>query len=313
MKEMKSNFEFTFTVFTPTFNRAYVLERLYNSLKKQTFRDFEWIIIDDGSEDGTKELVDKWKKEAWFPINYIWQPNSGKHVAINRGVEVARGFLFLIVDSDDWLGPNGLERLLYLWETIPEEDANNFAGVGGLLAFPNGEIIGDVFPTQVWDSNMLDRWLKWGIKGDKMECFRTDVLRLYKFPEDIGKFVPEGIVWNKIGNKYKMRYFNEIIAYREYLPDGLSSKGLSFAMKTALARWLYFKDLCALVSKRRDVSFYKKIRFCVSYTRFALHARVSIVKQFLESSLKIWWIISFPVGLGVFIWDHIRVKIMNQN
>ena len=92
---------YTFTVFTPTYNRAATLARVYESLQRQTFTDFEWIIVDDGSTDETAELVQQWRSESSFPIRYIWQPNQGKHVAFNRGVELARGELFLPHDSDD--------------------------------------------------------------------------------------------------------------------------------------------------------------------------------------------------------------------
>ena len=75
-----------FTVFTPTFNRAYTLPRVYESLKSQTFKNFEWLIVDDGSSDGTADLVKMWQNEGALTIRYFYQINRGKHIAINRGV-----------------------------------------------------------------------------------------------------------------------------------------------------------------------------------------------------------------------------------
>src|SRR4051794_24520469 len=107
---------YTFTVFTSTRNRAHTLERPFHSLKAQTFRDFEWLIIDNGSTDGTRELVERFQSEADFPIRYLWQEDAGKHGSLNRGIELAEGELFLILDSDDGCVPEALERFKYNWE-----------------------------------------------------------------------------------------------------------------------------------------------------------------------------------------------------
>lgn len=304
--------EIVFTVFTPTYNRAHLLQRVYESLKQQTFRDFEWIVVDDGSADNTPELIAQWEKEADFPIRYIRQPNNGKHVAINRGVSEARGFLFVIIDSDDWFVPNALERLFYHWQIIPEAEKSSFAGVAGLFSYPDGQVVGDVFPQPVWISNMMDRWAKWRIRGDKMECFRTDVLKAHPFPENVGKFVPEGVVWNEIGYKYKTLYFNEVIACKEYQPDGLSAKGVEFAIRTAFARWIYFKKLCKILDQRDDLPWAFRLRSYVSYTRFALHARIPINKQIMEAPSKTLWMLALPVGMVVCIWDYFRIARDNQ-
>ena len=105
-----------FTVFTPTFNRAHTLHRVYTSLCSQTFTNFEWLVVDDGSEDGTEKLVMRWKKEAPFPVRYKKQKNSGKHMATNHGVSSARGELFVIADSDDEFLPNALKIFYDEWD-----------------------------------------------------------------------------------------------------------------------------------------------------------------------------------------------------
>src|SRR2546423_7154708 len=107
-----------FTVLTATYNRAHLLPRVYESLCAQTFRDFEWVIVDDGSTDGTRELVSSWHED--FPIRYFWKPNGGKHTAVNLGVQEAAGQFIVILDSDDRLIPDTLERLDYHWKQIPD-------------------------------------------------------------------------------------------------------------------------------------------------------------------------------------------------
>lgn len=212
----------TVTVFTPAYNRAYTLERLYNSLVNQTCFDFEWLIVDDGSTDNTKELVDGFlENNNQFSIRYFFQNNSGKHVAINKGVDLANGYLFLIVDSDDYLIDTAIEKIIKWESTI--KDKYNYAGVSGNKGYANGEMIGDTFRDKFVDATSLERE-KYSIIGDKSEVFYTNVLKQYPFPVYDGeKFITETVVWYKIAAEgYKIRWFNEIIYIAEYLDDGLS-------------------------------------------------------------------------------------------
>mgnify|MGYP003214151433 CR=1 FL=1 len=128
------------TVFTPTYNRAYILGKLYESLCRQTAGDFEWIVVDDGSTDGTEALVRGWSSMAPFSLRYVRQANGGKHRAINRGVREARGELFFIVDSDDYLADNAVERVLSQYDTVRGRE--DFAGVCGMKVYPDGHRVG---------------------------------------------------------------------------------------------------------------------------------------------------------------------------
>lgn len=150
-----------FTIFTPTYNREKLLKKLYESLKKQTYKDFEWIIVDDGSTDNTKEVVDKFLNEKILDIKYFYKANGGKQRAYNFGVEKAKGELFICLDSDDEYVENGLEIILKYWEKyekLEETDSENriknlknnknceIAGMGYLSIYPDGKIIGTEFP-----------------------------------------------------------------------------------------------------------------------------------------------------------------------
>jgi glycosyltransferase involved in cell wall biosynthesis len=136
------------TVVTPTYNRARLLPRVHESLVAQTFREFEWLVIDDGSQDETREVVVKMASKSDFAVRYEYQPNSGKHVAINRSVELARGQFHAGIDSDDWFLPSALETFMRFWDSIPVDQFASFSGVAGLRVDPSGEVIGDRFPME---------------------------------------------------------------------------------------------------------------------------------------------------------------------
>ena len=212
------------TVFTPTYNRAYILHNLYHSLQRQTCRDFEWLIVDDGSTDNTEALVTSWiAEDNDFPIRYYKQPNGGKHRAINWALDLAQGRLFFTVDSDDYLTDDALEKILR-WETMLPRD-NTFCGFAGNLGTspvktPNTPIQGDYF-----DGTALNRYKE--IDGERAHVFYTDIHRQYKYPEFEGeRFMTEAIPWNRMANDgYKLRYFNDIIWIYEYKADGLTKAG----------------------------------------------------------------------------------------
>lgn len=190
------------TVFTPTYNRAHLLQRLYDSLCKQTFNDFEWLIVDDGSKDDTESVVNTFIAEDRLDIRYIKQSNGGKHRAINRGVAEANGDLFFIVDSDDYLSNNGLELIEYYYEQIKCNDS--FAGVSGIRVDENGTRIGGIFPFDILDTDYMSLYFKYHINGDMAEVYKTKILRNFPFPNfNDEKFCAESFVWNRIAQKFK--------------------------------------------------------------------------------------------------------------
>lgn len=212
------------TVFTPTFNRAYTLGRLYQSLQSQTFREFEWLIIDDGSTDNTEELVRGFIDDNTVLIRYKKTANHGKHIAINEGAKLADGRLFFIVDSDDYLTPDALQKVLDAEKSIPDNEKQKYAGVCGLRGYSDKVIIGTTFSGTYLDITSLERD-KYNISGDKAEVYYTKLLQKYPFPQfDDEKFCTECVVWDQIASDgYRLRYFNDIIYITEYLPDGLTS------------------------------------------------------------------------------------------
>lgn len=232
------------TVFTPTYNRAYILEQLYRSLQRQSCQGFEWLIVDDGSTDDTEVLVQGWiAQDNAFPIRYYRQENGGKHRAINAGVKLAQGELFYIVDSDDWLPPDGIQRTIRWAGTLPDDGKERFCGVCGLKAYSMVEVVGTTFSGDWIDCTCLDRDAN-GISGDKAEAFFTDIMRKYPFPEFEGEnFITEAVVWDRMAaDGYVLRFFNEIIYLCEYRGDGLTKQGLSIFLRNPRGYGLYLRQ-----------------------------------------------------------------------
>ena len=210
------------TIFTPTYNRCYLIDNLYQSLLAQTEKNFEWLVVDDGSTDDTETYFsDLRSKSQPFPIRYIKQENGGKHRAINRGVQNATGILFFIVDSDDTLLPYAIEKI-NLW-TATLDDSHKWAGVSGLKGYSEYKNVGQRTTATYIDAKNTER-RKNHLEGDKAEVYFTDILKKYPFPEIPGEnFISEEIVWNAIArNGYYLRWFNEIIYICSYLDGGLT-------------------------------------------------------------------------------------------
>lgn len=234
------------TIFTPTYNRAYILFRLYESLKIQTDRRFEWIIVDDGSTDNTEDLISLWlKSDNDFPIKYVRQPNGGKHRAINRGVEEASGNLFFIVDSDDYVTPDAIECINREWEMV--EDKSKMAGLCfRKVNVDTLKVIGKPFPQDRSNASSLTICYKWGIKGDKAEIFRTDILRKNRFPDIKGeKFITEAAVWNKIAlsSVNLLRCVEQSVYMAQYQRDGLTSNYMDIIRKNPQGYIVYYHSL----------------------------------------------------------------------
>lgn len=286
------------TVFTPTYNRANLLIRLYESLKVQTFHDFEWIVVDDGSVDNTEYIVNSFILDGIIPINYIKQSNGGKHRAINRGVNKAKGELFFIVDSDDKLPSQSLERVAFFYNQIRND--SHYAGVCGLRSYFNGNQIGGEQHFDTIDCSLLDIRHKYNIKGDMAEVVRTEVMRQYPFPEFQGeKFCPEALVWNRIAQSYVMRYFHESIYLCEYLPGGLTDRIVKVRMGSPQATLQCYKEMLEY-----NIPIKSKIRSAINYWRF----RPCLTKDKLGPKISWKWLCCQPLGYLLHIRDKKRRK-----
>lgn len=261
------------TVFTPTYNRAYIIENLYHSLQRQTFRDFEWVVVDDGSTDNTETLfLQILNEDNFFPIRYVKTENGGKHRAINKGVSMATGDLFFIVDSDDYITDDALETIDSVEKSIPIKEKHTFAGVCGLSAYSPAKIIGTTFDGEFLDITMLER-SRYNITGDKAEVFYTKIMCMYPFPcFDNENFLTECVVWDKIAHDgYLLRFFNTSIKLCDYLPDGLTAKGWKLMVDNPKGYGLYL----AQCGQYKQITGSKKWNLYISYY-YSLYEKVSI-------------------------------------
>lgn len=209
------------TVFTPTYNRAYCLHNLYESLVRQTNQDFHWLIIDDGSKDNTKEVVDQWIIENKISIQYHLQPNKGMVGAHNTAHYMMETELCVCMDSDDYMPDNAIERILALWS---EHGYPESAGLVGLDAFADGKIVGTKLPDNVKECKFSELFVKYKVSGDKKFVHNRKVFNKYlPYPFFDGeKFPITSYLYLYIEQEHKILVFNEVFCIVEYMPDGLS-------------------------------------------------------------------------------------------
>lgn len=244
------------TVLTPTYNRAYTLERLYQSLLLQNI-PFEWLIIDDGSTDTTRQLIATFQQSSPFTIRYTYQDNAGKHLAINTGVPKAQGDFVFIVDSDDML----TEDALFYVQNVIESLGKNDVGICFRRAYFDGNLIGTnklsaeplyLSPTEAGNY----------FQGDLAYIFRTSALFSHPFPAINGeKFVPELLIWNAIGDEGKIIFYPDKAIYLcEYLADGYTVNFKRNLRRNPKGFALFYRDQIF-----RERSLIRKIKCAVRY------------------------------------------------
>jgi glycosyltransferase involved in cell wall biosynthesis len=303
-----------FTVFTPTYNRAHTLHRCFDSLAAQTLRDFEWIVVDDGSTDGTEALVAGWMSSASFPMRYLRQQRGGKHIAHNRALEAAGGKFFTCLDSDDALTPDSLAKLARVWETIPQDQRSAFCGVDGLCCDQHGRIVGDKYPSDPFDADLRERKYVYRPRGEKWGVVLTDIARRYPFPKvAIGKYLPEGIVWLDMAKCFKTRAVNEVV--RIYYIDA-TEPGVTTAIRRRLAahaegNWHYYIWLL-----NNDLEYFFRspkpfVKAAVMLPVVAWITKRGLGRTFVELrtlAAKLLLVAALPASLPLFVLDRLRTS-----
>lgn len=252
---------YIFTVFTPSYNRANTLPRLFECLKIQTLKSFEWIIIDDGSQDNTENVVEGFINEKPdFEIIYKYQDNSGKHIATNEAAKIARGKFFITIDSDDAIKENALEAFLNEWNKIPESEREKYKGISCRTCNADGKINGCNLPSEYIDCSDLDLRFKNKITGELWGMTRLEIIQNHPYPTVKGlHFYPENIYWNNIGREYITRFVD--IPLRYYLNDqnnSLTGKN-NLAYKETLFMRIHFINECWDYFKYNPKYFIKQI------------------------------------------------------
>ncbi len=298
----------TFTIFIPTYNRAHTLPRALKSIEDQTFRDFEVVIVDDGSTDGTRELIADWKARVDFEVQYHWQQNQGKPAAHNLGIQVARGEFFVLLDSDDALVPECLRILKEEWESIPDDERHNFAGIEGLCADKNGQHTGSKFPMDVFDSNYLEITRKYGVYGDKKNAIKTAILRKFPYPRIAGeKHIRDSIIWERMAHRYKFRYINKVLQIVEQHADGLTRNIFRLRMQNRRSFQYYWQESISLHTDHLDRK--GLVRNYTQFVRYSLHVGIGYREQAKRVKSLQPWMMALPRGTLEWIADLIKKRL----
>lgn len=265
------------TVFTPAYNRRELLKRVYESLLSQTEQEFVWLIVDDGSTDGTGEQVQRWIEEGRILIRYIYQENGGKMRAHNTGVKNCETELFVCLDSDDFFTEDAVASVKKLWG---EKRNDKYAGIIAHKGESRERVLyGQAFP-DVEESALRGLYRK-GFAGETTLVFRTDILKEFLFPEIPGeKYVPEDYIYDKIDSRYTMLVLPKILTVCEIVSEGYTDQAAKLRRENPTGWYLYYEQRARL----EEMSVLK-IKYISHYICFSWKLKKSI------------WEISLPKGL----------------
>lgn len=291
----------TITVFTPTYNRAYLLPRLYQSLCSQSSKDFVWMLIDDGSTDGTKELIESWIKDNEIEIQYHYKQNGGMHTGHNLAYNLIQTELNICIDSDDYMPNNAIEKILNIWSITSHK--NQLAGIIGLDAKESGDVLGSKMPANITEGSLFDLYHKYNGLGDKKLVLRTEVVRQYPYyPEYKNeKLVPLGSLYLMIDQDYKMLYSDEVFCVVEYQPEG-SSNSIFRQYKQSPRGFAYTKSL----QKKYNNSLIDNLKNSAQIASFSLFAKDF---SLLNEGPKVYQnYLMFPLGLLLNAFIRFKIK-----
>lgn len=289
----------TLTIFTPAYNRAHTIGRTYESLCRQTCKDFEWLVIDDGSTDNTRALVEEWIAEARISIRYIYQENQGMHGAHNTAYRSIYTELNTCIDSDDWLPDDAVEKIVRFWQVYGSE---KYAGLVGLDQTEDGKVIGKNFPEGMTETTLSGYYAAGG-RGDKKLVYRTDVITKYpEYPRFDGeRYFSLGYKYLLIDQDYKLLVINEPLAIIEYQQDGSS-------MNMLKQYWNNPKGFSYLrvFHMKYCHTFKRRMMTCIHYVSHSIRCHN---RRFLsESPLKLLTMLAILPGMVFYLytWYHIR-------
>lgn len=286
------------TVFTPTYNRAFCLHQVYTSLLRQTSQDFIWMIIDDGSQDNTRELVDSWEKDTIIDIEYHYKENGGMHTGHNLAYKKMATELNVCIDSDDYMPDNAVELILDFWK---KNGNDSLAGIIGLDQFKDGSIVGTKIPDLLKTAKLSELYNVYGVKGDKKVVLRTELVKKFpSYPEYEGeKLVPLGILYLMIDQEYNYLCLNKPLCIVEYQPDG-SSNTILKQYRLSPEGFAYAR----LVKIKLSKSFKEKFKQSIHLVSSAIFAKKSSL--ILKSSNLMITFLAVP--FGIFANFYIRYK-----
>lgn len=280
------------TVFTPTYNRAHVLRRCYESLVAQTSQDFVWLLVDDGSEDETEALVRDWQKDGAIDIQYIKQNNGGKHTAHNTAVKSCQTDYILILDSDDFLDKKCIETLGAQIDDIDASDSVcGIIGSGVRWGVSDESYFDKVLSSGIKYASGLELYQKYNYAGETMRLYKTKILKRFLFPEIPGeKFIYENVVFDQIDAQYKMLIIQDRLYYGDYLEDGYTANAKKVKLNNPKG---YALSLDSSIKYSLRMS--KKVNWTILYIIWC--KRMNIHNAFFESSSKLLYVAAYPIAV----------------
>ncbi len=263
------------TLFVPTYNRLNLLPRLLESVEAQTFQDFELLIVDDGSRDGSYDFLCSYQPRGSFQLRVFYQENQGRHIAFNKAFTEARGYLFTTINSDDTLTPNAMERFAYWWEYAQRHYADvPVIGVEALCAdMETGEIVGPSFPQSPMVADPIEMRFQHGVYGDKVRALRTDIITRYRFPQIPGeKYIRPTYLWYRLGfDRHKYLYVNEVLSYKEYTREGVTKNRVMTQARSPRGVALHYKEFVQLAYQDGRVPDAELVQHTAEWIRYALY------------------------------------------
>jgi glycosyltransferase involved in cell wall biosynthesis len=304
-----------FTVFVPTYNRAATLPRLLDSLVRQTFTDFELLIVDDGSTDETQEILYDFEKHASIKVRCLRQHNQGRHIAFNKALDEAKGFLFTTLNSDDTLAENALERFYYWWHIGIERFSEDIKGVEALCADMNTHrIIGTPFPQSPMVADYIEVYYKRGCWGDAIRAIRKDIIAKYRFPQIPNeRYIPPSYLWNQLGfDRHKVLYVNEILAFKEYRSDGVTRHRIRIRANNPRGAALYYHSFLESAMRDGRIPYRLLVRNASNWVRYSLFLHPTISAALKHTWRHIprrdLWFPSVVIGMGLWLRDNLVLR-----
>lgn len=287
----------TLTVFTLTYNRAYCLNACYESLLRQTCDDFEWLVVDDGSTDNTRELVEQWIQEKKIPIRYIYKKNGGMHTGYNVAYDNIFTELAVCIDSDDYMTDDAVEKIVNFWAQNKDE---KYAGMICLDITTKGEIIGTPLP-DVKSATVYDLYNRMGVRGDKKQVYRPELIRPFKSPEFEGeKLFPTCYKYFLVDLTHEMLILNEPVVVVEYMPDGYT-KNIIKLYKKNLNNYIFYRKF---IMTYPNATLWHRYRFAIHYVAESLLAKdIHFVRN---SPRKLLTLAAIPGGLLLYVYLYIN-------
>ncbi len=295
--------EYRVTILTATYNRSHLLKRLYLSIISQSYKDIEWLVIDDGSTDDTEDLIQQLILEKAIEIKYYKQSNKGKHIALNYGFNLNNNSLLIIIDSDDEFTPYGLGALIACWKC--QKEKSSVAAIVGNDINRDGKIIGKRLRKESLKCTYRDFVQKYRISGDKAFLWNFEILNQFRFPEFSGeKFISEIALWEKL-NSYFLVYLNTDVFKVEYLTTGLSSNSLKLRVSN-IQGTLY----CYSNSLVNSSTFYFRYKNLINLMRFSIHNNESLRDIIKKTPNKFDGILLYSISYILYFLDknHLKLK-----